>query len=68
MEQEFQIKKIEDKLPELTKADLVEAVILLQKQVYLLQNNVSNLVKQWPNHPPITEKTGKLETSSENKT
>ncbi len=54
MEQEFKMRRMEDLLPEADKKDLVTILIALQHQNYVLCNTVSNLVKQWPNHPPTT--------------
>ena len=54
MEQEFKMRRMEDLLPEAEKKDLVTILLALQHQNYVLCNTVSNLVKQWPNHPPTT--------------
>ncbi len=54
MEQEFKMRRMEDLLPEADKKDLVTILLALQHQNYVLCNTVSNLVKQWPNHPPTT--------------
>ena len=47
MEQEFQLKKIEDLLERASREDIITVFISLQHQCYILQNNVSNLVKKW---------------------
>ncbi|MAJ28006.1 MAG: hypothetical protein CMJ92_01180 [Planctomycetes bacterium] len=54
MEQEFKLRRIEDMLPQADKEDLITVFIALQRQCFALSNTVSNLVKQWPSHPPIT--------------
>ena len=54
---------IEDYLVKASKEDIVTVFLALQKQCFVLGNNMSNLVKQWPNHPNTMETTGKLETS-----
>ncbi len=48
------MRRMEDLLPEADKKDLVTILLALQHQNYVLCNTVSNLVKQWPNHPPTT--------------
>ena len=54
MEQDFKIHRMEDLLPNADKADIITILLALQHQNYVLCNTVSNLVKQWPNHPPTT--------------
>ena len=59
MEQEFKLRRLEDLLPEADKKDIITIFMALQKQCYVLGNNVSQLVKQWPTHLTTTETTGK---------
>ena len=47
MEQEFQLKKIEGLLEEASQEDIITVFMALQEQVYVLSNNVANLVKKW---------------------
>ena len=47
MEQEFQLKKIEGLLEEAEREDIITVFMSLQHQVYILSNNVANLVKKW---------------------
>ena len=47
MEQEFQLKKLEDLLEKASKEDIITVFVALQEQCYVLQNNVANLVKKW---------------------
>ena len=54
MEQEFKMRRLDDMLPTADKEDLITVFVALQRQNFVLSNTVSNLVKQWPNHPPIT--------------
>ena len=54
MEQDFKIRRMEDLLPDAEKDDLITILLALQHQNYVLCNTVSNLVKQWPNHPHTT--------------
>ena len=54
MEQSFKLRRLEDLLPEADKADIITLFMALQRQNYALANTVSNLIKQWPNHPSIT--------------
>ena len=64
MEQEFKLRRLDDLLPKADKKDIITLFMALQEQCFVLGNNVSQLVKQWPNHPNTTEVTGKSETSS----
>ena len=54
MEQSFKLRRLEDLLPEADKADIITLFMALQRQNYVLANTVSNLVKNWPNHPNTT--------------
>lgn len=54
MEQSFKLRRLEDLLPEADKADIITLFMALQRQNYALVNTVSNLIKQWPNHPNTT--------------
>ena len=53
MEQQFKLRRIEDALNS-SKGEIDAIITLflaLQKQCFVLGNNVSNLIKKWP--PPI---------------
>ena len=70
MEQEFKLRQLDDLLPRADKRDIITLFMALQEQCFVLGNNVSQLVKQWPIaqfHQNIMEATGESETSSENK-
>jgi len=54
MEQSFKLRRLEDLLPEADKADIITLFMALQRQNYALANTVSNLLKNWPNHPNTT--------------
>ena len=54
MEQSFKLRRLEDLLPEADKKDIITIFLALQKQNFCLANTVSNLIAQWPNHPPTT--------------
>ena len=54
MEQSFKLRRLEDLLPQANKEDIITLFLALQRQNFCLGNTVSNLVKQWPNHPPTT--------------
>jgi hypothetical protein len=60
MEQDFKLRRLEDLLPKAEKEDIITVFMALQKQCYVLSNNVSQLVKEWPSphHPTTTETTG----------
>ena len=47
LEQEFQLKKIEELLQKAEREDIITVFVALQEQCYILQNNVANLVKKW---------------------
>ena len=47
MEQEFQLKRIEGLLEQASRDDIITVFMALQEQVYILSNNVANLVKKW---------------------
>ena len=47
MEQEFQLKRIEGLLEEAERDDIITVFMAFQEQVYILSNNVANLVKKW---------------------
>ena len=59
MEQEFKLRRLDDLLPKADKEDIITLFMALQKQCFVLGNNVSQLVKEWPFHPTTTEATGK---------
>ncbi len=66
IEQSFKLRRLEDLLPEADKADIITLFMALQRQNFALANTVSNLVKQWPIHPPTTqEAASNVGTSSE---
>ena len=74
MEQQFKLRQIEDALrhKESQKEDIITVFMALQKQCFVLSNNVSNLVAKWPTptnlDPPTTkEGTYKFGLSSETK-
>jgi len=54
MEQSFKLRRLEDLLPKADKADIITLFMALQRQNFALANTVSNLIKQWPIHPPTT--------------
>lgn len=56
MEQQFQMRKIEDLLAKASREDLETVFMSLQHQVYVLSNNVKQLIQLWPTHPLTTPK------------
>lgn len=50
VEQQFKLRQIEDALrdPETRKEDIITIFMALQKQCFILGNNVSNLISKWP--------------------
>lgn len=68
MEQQFQMRKIEDLLAKASREDLETVFMSLQHQVYVLSNNIKQLIHLWPTHLPTTpEEILKSGTSSETK-
>ena len=55
MEQDLKMRRLNDLLPDATKEDIITVFLALQRQNFALSNTVSNLVKQWPIHPPTTQ-------------
>lgn len=48
MEQEFKLKQVNMELQSMEKEDIISVFSDLQKQAYLLSNNLSHLLKHWP--------------------
>jgi len=50
MEQQFKLRQIEDALrhPDSKKEDIITVFMALQRQCFILGNNVANLVSKWP--------------------
>ena len=68
MEQEFKMRQIEDAIRgDIDKEDLITVFLALQRQCYVLGNNMSNLLKQWNKQDPLTtdEVLSKFGISSE---
>lgn len=59
MEQEFKMRQIEDALqdPAARKEDIITIFLALQRQCFVLGNNVSNLIKKWPLPTPQVQAT-----------
>ena len=54
MEQDFRVRQIAELLKDASKEDIITVFIALQRQSFVLQNNVMNLVKNW-NTPTTTQ-------------
>ena len=54
MEQEFQLKRIENLLEVADKSDIITVFTALQRQCFVLGNNITQLIKEWPITPPFT--------------
>ena len=48
LEQDLKMRQIEDALKHAQKEDIVTVYLALQRQCFVLGNNISQLVKQWP--------------------
>ena len=55
MEQQFKMRQIEDALNQSKGQidDIITLFLALQKQCFVLGNNVSNLVSKWPIQTPV---------------
>jgi len=47
MEQEFKMRQLEDGVEKASKEDLIIIILALQRQCFVLGNNVKNLLSQW---------------------
>ena len=47
MEQEFKIRQLEDGLEKASREDMTILLLALQRQCFVLGNNVKNLLSQW---------------------
>ena len=54
MEQDLKMRQITDALPKADKEDIITVFLALQRQCFVLSNNISQLVKTWPTIPPLT--------------
>jgi len=48
MEQNFQMRKIEDGIKHADREELITIFLALQRQNFVLTNNLSNLLTKWP--------------------
>ena len=60
-EQDLKMRQITDAVnsPEASREDIITVFLALQRQCFVLSNNISQLVKLWPIHPSTTETVGK---------
>jgi len=47
MEQQFKIRQLEDGLEKASREDMIIILLALQRQCFVLGNNVKNLLSQW---------------------
>ena len=59
LEQDLKMRQIEDALKHAQKEDIITVYLALQRQCFVLGNNITQLVKTWPSHLSTTETTGK---------
>jgi len=69
LEQEFKLKRMEALLQKCPPQQMIELFLDLQKANFILTNNISQLLIEWPTiHPRTTqEEPSKSGTSSETK-
>jgi hypothetical protein len=53
VEQDFKMRRLEDLLPEASKEDIIIILLALQRQNFVLGNNLTQLLKSW-NKPDLT--------------
>ena len=53
VEQSFKMRRLEDLLPEASKEDIITILLALQRQNFVLGNNLTQLLKAW-NKPDLT--------------
>lgn len=49
VEQQFELKKLEESIEQASRETLEDAVWQQTRQVFLLRNTIKNLIKHWPN-------------------
>ncbi len=54
IEQQFKMKRLEDMLPHANKEDIITVYLALQRQAFVLGNNISQLLKEWNTARPTT--------------
>ena len=63
IEQQFKMKRLEDMLPHANKEDIITVYLALQRQAFVLGNNITQLLKEWgKDHPTTREETLNLGT------
>ena len=69
MEQDFKLRRLEDLLPNAEKEDIITVLLALQRQTFVLGNNLTQLLKQWnkPDLRTTEEVLSSLGISSETK-
>ena len=69
LEQEFKLRRLEDLLPDAEKADIITILLALQRQTFVLGNNLTQLLKKWnkPDLRTTDEVLSNLGISSETK-
>lgn len=71
MEQDFKMRQIEDAINSdtINREDLITVFLALQRQCFVLGNNLTQLLQQWnkPDLTTITEDLSKYGISSETK-
>ena len=66
MEQDFKMRRMEDLLPDAEKDDIITILLALQRQNFVLGNNLKQLLKAW-SQPTTNEDQSKYGISSETK-
>ena len=68
IEQQFKMKQLEGMLPHANKEDIITVYLALQRQSFVLGNNITQLLKEWNTaHHTTTEDSLNLGTIFETK-
>ena len=70
IEQDFKMRRLEDMLPKADREDLITVFVALQRQNFILGNNLTQLLQNWnkPDQTTTNEVLSKYGTSFETKT
>ena len=66
IEQDFKMRRMEDLLPDAEKDDIITILLALQRQNFVLGNNLTQLLKAW-SQPTTNADQSKYGISSETK-
>ena len=68
LEQEFKLKRMEDLLQHCPPKQMIELFLDLQKTNFILTNNISQLLIEWPTILPLTTPEDPLNAGTQSET